>query len=216
MKVLESSPKRYDRGMKILFFGNLDQIYDRLISDIQKGQKVLDIGCGTGALILKAAQRGAQVKGIDINAQMLEVAKEKAEQWGLEQMTEFQEKGVSELDKEEEASYDAVTSGLCFSELSEDEIRYALRHIKRILKKDGLLLIADEVRPQNILRKIIHWLIKIPLWIVTYIGTQTSTRAVRNLPDKIKQTGFLIERMRFNSIRDFMELKARNRKDKAE
>jgi demethylmenaquinone methyltransferase/2-methoxy-6-polyprenyl-1,4-benzoquinol methylase len=216
MKILESAPRRYDLGIRILTLGKLDKAYDRLTSDIQKGQKVLDIGCGTGALTLKAAQRGAQAKGIDINAQMLEVAKEKAEQSGLELMTEFQEKGVSELDKVEQASYDAVTSGLCFSELSEDEIRYALRQIKRILKKDGLLLIADEVRPQHILRKIICWVIKIPLFIVTYIAAQTSTRAVKNLPEKIKQTGFLIERMRFNSIRNFMELKARNRKDKAE
>ena len=55
MKVLESTPCRYDRGIRILTLGRLDKAYDRLVSHIKNGQRVLDLGCGTGALILKAA-----------------------------------------------------------------------------------------------------------------------------------------------------------------
>lgn len=209
MKILESAPQRYDKGIRILTLGRLDKAYDRLVSPIQKRQKVLDVGCGTGALTLRAAQKGARVKGIDINPQMLEQARNKAKVRGLEPVTEFIEKGVSELDEEGTAAYDAVMSGLCFSELSEDEIHFALRQIKRILKEQGLLLIADEVRPHGIFRRIIHWVIKVPLLIITYVLAQTSTRAVKNLPQRIDDMGFRIEKKRFNKLQDFMELKAR-------
>lgn len=75
MKVLESAPNRYDRGIRILTLGELDEAYDRLTSHIKPGQIVLDVGCGTGALTVRAAMRGARVKGIDVNPQMLEIAR---------------------------------------------------------------------------------------------------------------------------------------------
>jgi len=209
MKILESAPRRYDRGIRILTLGRLERAYDRLISSVQKGQKVLDIGCGTGALTFRAAQKGAYVKGIDINSQMLEIAREKAGKMDLGSSTEFKEMGISELDEEEAANFDAVTSGLCFSELSEEEIDFALKQIKRILKENGLFLVADEVLPPGILRKIIHWMIKAPLLVITYLLTQTSTRAAVRLPEKINHQGFRIESLRLNKLRDFMELTAR-------
>ncbi|MFO7979434.1 MAG: corrinoid protein-associated methyltransferase CpaM [Candidatus Aminicenantes bacterium] len=215
MKILESAPKRYDRGIRILTLGKLNKAYDRLVSPIKKGQRVLDMGCGTGALTFKAAQKGAYVKGIDINPQMLEQAQKKAGAMGLEKQTEFEEKGVTELDEELTAVYDAVTSSLCFSELSEDEIHFALKQIKRILKQEGFLLIADEVLPSNVFRRIIHWVIKAPLLVITYVLTQTSTKAVKDLPRQIEESGFKIEKIKFNKLQDFMEVRARKKeKDK--
>lgn len=63
MKILESAPSRYDKGICILTLGRLDKAYDHLTSYIKKGQRVIDLGCGTGALTLRAAQKGAKVKG---------------------------------------------------------------------------------------------------------------------------------------------------------
>ena len=57
MKILESSPNRYDRGIRLLTLGKLDVVYDRLVAPVQPGMQVLDIGCGTGALSLRAAGR---------------------------------------------------------------------------------------------------------------------------------------------------------------
>ena len=68
MKILESSPNRYDRGIRMLTLGRLYNAYDRLTVHIQEGQRVLDNGCGTGALTIRAAQKKTTVKGIDINA----------------------------------------------------------------------------------------------------------------------------------------------------
>ena len=91
MKILEASPERYDRRIFFLTHGRLDKVYDSLTSMINKEDMVLDIGCGTGALSLRAARRGARVRGIDINPRMLEVARIRAEKANLSEHVEFLE-----------------------------------------------------------------------------------------------------------------------------
>ncbi|MFQ5867917.1 MAG: corrinoid protein-associated methyltransferase CpaM [bacterium] len=209
MKILESAPSRYDKGIRILTLGKLDKVYDRLTSHIKRGQRVLDLGCGTGALTLRSAQKGAKVKGIDVSSHMLEIAQKQAAEANLEQNIEFCEMGVAELGSEEAESYDVVMSGLCFSELTADELIFTLKEVKRILKREGLLLIADEVRPKRISKRILNWLIRFPLVIITYLITQTTTQSVNNLPEKIKKSGLLIESIRLEKMQNFIELVAR-------
>ena len=206
MKVLESAPDRYDMGIRILTLGRLDKAYDRLTSYIKSGQKVLDIGCGTGALTLRAALKGANVKGIDLNLQMLEIAQKRANKTNVKKNVEFCEMGVAELDSEKTENYDVVMSGLCFSELTEDELIYTMKEVKRILKPKGILLVADEVIPNRLSKKMFNWLIRFPLVIITFILTQTTTKAVDNLPEMTEKAGFLIESVRLNKMGNFIEL----------
>lgn len=209
MKLLESAPFRYDTGIRILTFGNIDKAYDRLIAHVKEHQRVLDIGCGTGALTLRAAQKGAKVKGIDINPLMLEIAKKRAAERELEPKVEFCEIGVAELADEETESYAVVMSGLCFSELSEDELIFTLNEVKRILKPGGILLIGDEVVPKSILKRVVHRLIRFPLATLTYLLTFTTTRSINGLPQKIEDIGLLIESVRLNKTENFIELVAK-------
>jgi magnesium-protoporphyrin O-methyltransferase len=44
------------------------------------GRRILDAGCGTGALAIEAARRGADVVGIDISPQLISIAVERAPQ----------------------------------------------------------------------------------------------------------------------------------------
>ena len=213
MKILESSPERYDKGIRFLSLGQLDKAYQRLVSPVRKDQKVLDIGCGTGALTLRAARKGAQVKGIDINPQMLEIARKRVKEANLSPLVEFQEMGIAELESEPSASYDVVVSGLCFSELSEDELTYALKQVKRLLKPGGLLLIADEVKPNSPLKRLVNFILRFPLMMITYLISQTTTHALVNLPKKIEKAGFRIESIRLNSLENFMEIVATNPKE---
>jgi ubiquinone/menaquinone biosynthesis C-methylase UbiE len=209
MKILESAPSRYDTGIRLLTMGRLDKVYDRLISQLKNGDRVLDLGCGTGALALRAAKIGAKVKGIDINPRMLEIAQARAKKVNLSHKIEFVEMGVIELDKEEAASFDVVMSGLCFSELTEDELKFTLKEVRKILKQGGLLLVADEVRPRKIHRRILNLLLRAFLRVIVFIFAQTSTRALINFPEKIREAGFDIVSLRLSRSETFLELIAR-------
>lgn len=209
MKILESAPKRYEWGIRLLTLGRLDKIYDHLASRIKEGDKVLDLGCGTGALSLRAAKRGARVKGIDINSRMLEIAKIRAERLNLIQNIEYCEMGVAELGREEADSCDVVMSGLCFSELTEDELVFTLREVKRILIPGGLLLVADEVKPKKIYKRMLNGFRRLFLGAIVFILTQSITKALKNLPEKIMDSGFDIESVKLNKGENFIQLVAR-------
>lgn len=209
MKILESAPSRYDRGIRLLTLGAVDRAYDRLTLHIQPGQQALDLGCGTGALTMRAARRGAAVKGIDVSASMLEVAGRRVREAGLAHRVELIEMGVAELGREPPESYDAVTAGLCFSELTEGERAYALGQAHRLLRPGGLLLLADEVVPNALPKRVLHGLLRLPLVVVTYLLTQATTRAVRGLPEAVQAAGFAVESVRLSRMASFVELVAR-------
>ena len=209
MKILESAPSRYDRGIKMLTFGGVEKAYDNLVAPVKNGDTVLDIGCGTGALTMRAARKGARIKGIDINVDMLDIAKRRIHDAGFSGTVEFSEMGVGEMDTLKTASYDVIMSGLCFSELTNDELRFTLKEVKRLLKPGGYFLLADEVIPENILFRVLQWLIRFPLVIITYIFTQTTTHAVRNITLKIRGIGFQIQSKKLSFLKSFIELTAR-------
>ena len=73
MKVLESSAQRYDVGINILSLGQSNKVKRDIVkSYITVGDRVLDIGCGTGTLLILCAEKGAAVTGFDISPKMLD------------------------------------------------------------------------------------------------------------------------------------------------
>ena len=193
MKILESSSSRYDKGINYISLGSMKKVYDKILPYCTNDTKILDLGCGTGALTLRAGSKGSNVKGIDINAEMLNICRERVNLARLDDKITLQEKGVAEITDEQPNSYDLIMSGLCFSELSSDEIKFTLKESYRLLKPKGLLIIIDEVVPKNIFKRILHLFIRIPVVILTYILTQTTTKAIKNLPDKITSAHFSIK-----------------------
>lgn len=209
MKLFEVTPGRYDKGIRWLTGGRLEGVYDRLTSHVKPGDSVLDLGCGTGALSLRAARRGARVKAIDISPGMLDIARQRAKEAGLSQSVEFEEMGVAELRREEDQSYDVVTSGLCLSELTEQELDYTLQETHRVLRPEGLFLIADEVRPKSLTRKIFNALFRSLLKAYVFLISGTTTRALRNFQSRIEKRGFQIISTELNKGQNFLELVAK-------
>lgn len=209
MKLFEVTPGRYDKGIRWLTGGRLEGVYDRLTSYVKPSDSVLDLGCGTGALSLRAARRGARVKAIDISPGMLDIARQRAKEAGLSQSVEFEEMGVAELRREEDQSYDVVTSGLCLSELTEQELDYTLQETHRVLRPEGLFLIADEVRPKSLTRKIFNALFRSLLKAYVFLISGTTTRALRNFQSRIEKRGFQIISTELNKGQNFLELVAK-------
>jgi demethylmenaquinone methyltransferase/2-methoxy-6-polyprenyl-1,4-benzoquinol methylase len=208
MRVLESAPDRYDRGINILTLGKAVEGYRRLSQRIQPDWHALDIGSGTGGLALLAAARGAQVVAIDVNPEMLDQARRKAEEAGLSDRVSWREMGVAEMDTlSPDASFDVVCSSLCFSELTSDERIYALKQAHRLLRPGGLLLLADEVQPLGLARLIVG-VIRFPLVLLTWVLTQTTTRAVPDLEELVRQNGFEVTAVRTALLGSWAELEA--------
>jgi ubiquinone/menaquinone biosynthesis C-methylase UbiE len=192
MKILESSPNRYDRGIRILSRGRIKEIYLKIAEMVAApGKRILDIGCGTGNVSLACAARGSIVIGIDSNAEMLEIALSKAKKAGLEGKVEWLELGVAEIaGKINKKSLDAVVSCLTFSELTPDEQTFTLSTAYSCLKPGGAIVIADEVVPEDTFHRFRHRLVSLPLVLVTYILTQTTTHPLSSPSLLLQKVGF--------------------------
>jgi ubiquinone/menaquinone biosynthesis C-methylase UbiE len=193
MRLLESAPRRYDFGIRLLSLGRIGRVHERMAEQVGAGERVLDIGCGTGSLALRCAGRAARVTGIDISPQMLDMAREKVEAAGLEDQVELREMSAIDLDEAfPDGSFDAIVSSLVFSEMSEDEQGFVLRECRRLLRDGGRLVIADEVVPRSWPLRLLNRVLRLPLVVLTYILTQTTTRAVAGLEEKIAGAGFAV------------------------
>ncbi|MFC6835651.1 methyltransferase domain-containing protein [Halomarina ordinaria] len=84
---------------------------------------VLDLGCGTGAIGLALADRAKRVVGRDISEGMMERAREKAAQRGLDNV-EFGE--GSFRDPNVDGSVDVVVSNFAMHHLGDEEKREAI------------------------------------------------------------------------------------------
>jgi ubiquinone/menaquinone biosynthesis C-methylase UbiE len=111
-------------------------------ADIRPGQRVLEIGCGTGnlALLVGRLHPGAEVVGLDPDPKALARARRKAERRSL--AVRFDHGFAQELPYAD-ASFDRVLSALMFHHLGPDERERALREVRRVLQPGGSLHLVD-------------------------------------------------------------------------
>jgi ubiquinone/menaquinone biosynthesis C-methylase UbiE len=114
----------------------------------EPGQRVLDLGCGTGtlALLVKERQSAAEVVGLDADPEMLDQARSKAERAGVELRLD---EGFSTELPYPDGSFDLVLSTLFFHHLDLDSKRRTAREITRVLRAGGELHVADWGRPSD-------------------------------------------------------------------
>ena len=187
MKILESRPERYDVGMSLLTLGTLTKIKRQIAGHIHSGNHVLDLGCGTGTLAQMCIERGAMVTGVDANSGMLAVAKKNSPS------ANFLNISLGNLDEHlEDESFDIILSTLAFSELTRAERIHVLKQIKRVLKNGGKVLIGDEIIPENFLAKWLYYAFRIPMRLLTWVITQTTTNAISNFDDDVREAGMKI------------------------
>jgi demethylmenaquinone methyltransferase/2-methoxy-6-polyprenyl-1,4-benzoquinol methylase len=179
--------------MSILTLGRLERVRNDIEARLRPGDRVLDLGCGTGALAVRLARGGCHVTGIDISSPMLTQAARLVREAELEEQVTLRELGAVELDTAfKDGSFDAVVSTLVFSELSDAEVAYALAQCLRILRPGGRLLVADEVLPSSTLGRLGSFLLRLPFAVATFALTQNTTHRVARLRERIEGAGFRV------------------------
>ncbi|HEX5616924.1 MAG TPA: methyltransferase domain-containing protein [Solirubrobacteraceae bacterium] len=71
-QLVDNSAQAYEQYLVPAIF---TAFADELVEDVAAGTRVLDVACGTGIVARRAAAREASVVGVDVNEQMLEVAR---------------------------------------------------------------------------------------------------------------------------------------------
>lgn len=147
--VLHSHARYYDLVCRLLAFGHGGSVHQRLVAlaGLSAGERVLDVGCGTGSLALAAKARvgaGGAVHGIDASAQMIERAQAKARRRSMP--IAFQVASVEALPFAD-GSLDVVFSTLMLHHLPRPLRRRCVKEMARVLRPGGRVLVADFQQP---------------------------------------------------------------------
>ncbi len=190
MRFLESTPDRYDTGMRLITLGRVSDLHAAVAAAATQvpETKVLEIGCGTGAVTAQLLERGARVTALDQNPEMLERARRRVKD-GASERVDFRETTASEIDGLRE-SFDSVVASLCLSEMSADERAFVLHQAFLRLRPGGILAIADEVRPRGAAGRALYALLRMPQAALGWLLAGTLSRPIPDLPSEIAAAGF--------------------------
>jgi ubiquinone/menaquinone biosynthesis C-methylase UbiE len=162
----------YDPLNRLLGVGRIRR---RLLDQagLRPGQRVLEIGCGTGSLLLaaKRAQPGALVVGLDPDLAALARAHRKARRRGLAVQLD---RGYADQLPYPDDSVDVVLSSFMLHHLQDDEREPAMREVLRVLRPGGALHLVDVGGPGE------HG----------HRHRFTREHAVDDVPDLLRRAGF--------------------------
>ena len=104
---------------------------------LQPNQTLLDIGCGWGALVIRAAQQyGARCVGITLSQNQYELAKERVRRAGLEHLVEIRIQDYRDV----QGTFDRITSVGMFEHVGIRHLPEYFGIINRLLAQDGLAM----------------------------------------------------------------------------
>jgi len=194
---VSKSPHKFIPALR---FDALTPLYDRLLERTLKeqafkqhlihqarilpGQRVLDLGCGTGTLtvMIKRSHPQATVIGLDPDAKALDRAQKKALAATVD--VAFHQ-GFASKPPFEAGTFDRVLSSLMFHHLRPAEKRSALQAVRNLLRPGGEIHIADWGGAQNFLMRAAF------LSVQMLDGFETTRDHVRGrLPQYLEQAGF--------------------------
>jgi len=126
----------------------LDLICRKL--DLGPGKRLLDVGCGWGALVVHAASEyGATALGVTLSAEQADYAKILAKEHGVDDRVTIEQRDYREVD----GSFEAIASVGMVEHVGADQLGIYFNQLKELLTPDGVLLNHGIVHLQDPGRK---------------------------------------------------------------
>jgi len=154
-------------------------------SNLDNKQKILDLGCGTATLtiLIKEKFPMAEVVGIDIDPEILKIARDKVKKSGLNLLLELC--SSTELIFQDE-SFDRVLSSMAIHHLDRQQKINTFKEVFRVLKPEGEFHIVDFSKPHNLLMYILSLLLS----LFNKFGEATNDNISGKLPELLTGAGF--------------------------
>lgn len=147
---------------------------------------ILEIGAATGRYTLGLAKRGYQITAVDMSENLLEMARGRVQEEGLEKQVSFIHADARDLNKITKQDFDAVLlMGPLYHLVEEMERKMALKEAADRLKKGGILFAAFISR-FGIMGDLVR---NMPYWIENEAEVQNILDIGKN-PDHIPGSGF--------------------------
>jgi ubiquinone/menaquinone biosynthesis C-methylase UbiE len=151
----------YDLLAPLMMLGQEKRLGQKVITllDLGGGEKILDIGCGTGTLTIEIAkhltQKDSLVVGLDAAPKMIAAAHKKSLAHNCPHIR-F-DVAVAEKLPYEAKCFDAVISTFFFHHINYDLKKQSLLEIRRVLKKGGRVIIVDVDTPTSLFGRLCAW-----------------------------------------------------------
>ncbi len=128
----------FETGEEDLATAQLKKI-DHILAkiDLQPGQSLLDIGCGWGALVIRAAQRfGARCVGVTLSENQAQLAREQVERAGLQHLVEIRLQDYRDVT----GQFDRITSVGMFEHVGVQHLPEYFSRINALLAPGGVVM----------------------------------------------------------------------------
>ncbi len=128
----------FENGMEDLATAQqkkIDHILRKI--DLRPGQALLDIGCGWGALVLRAAQQfGARCVGVTLSENQAALARERIARAGLQDRVEIRLQDYRDV----KGQFDRITSVGMFEHVGVQHLAAYFLQVDKLLAPDGLVM----------------------------------------------------------------------------
>lgn len=170
--IFENNSGSYDFDVRLFTLGMDDLWKQNMFRGIQAGgrqySRILDLACGTGIVTFELAKRypGAQITGVDITPDYLQVAEEKMKKYGIRNVTFVNMPAEDLLSSGRfppSQKFDLIVTSYLPKYSDLDTV---INSCSALLSPGGVLVFHDFTKPRNTIYQMlynIHWMTLTPI-----------------------------------------------------